>query len=370
MKNHLLDVAKLSGHVPGLTLAASVTMFSLLMINVAGKFLSWEQGRPSPVLVVAVLGLIVRNIIPLPQSTRPGLKYGITRLLRFGIILMGIRLSVFTVMEISLLAFSLVVVCLISALIITVLFARRIGISDRLGTLIAAGTSICGISAIVAVSPVINAREEETTYAVGTITIFGILATIIYPYLAELVLHLPVESAGFFIGTSIHDTSQVTAASLIYDQLWSLQTINGLTGADIAITTKLVRNTFLIVVIPLLGFWSARQRSATTDATRIHIMKHIPLFVFGYIIMGIIRTIGDQTCGPDHTTWISICQAVKTSAVWFITIAIASVGLSTDLRKISTLGYKPFLCGLVAALSVGLISCLMVILFGKYLTFG
>jgi len=344
-------------------------LLSVWITQAVGNFFPWKKNPLSPILVAVTLSLIIRTIVPVPQSFNAGITFGVKKLLRFGIVLMGIRLSIFSVLEISLLALGMVVLCIVSALVTTMFIARKIGVSERLGTLIAAGTSICGVSAIVATSPAINAKEEETAYAVGTITIFGILATIAYPYLTELVLHLPVTSAGFFLGTSVHDTSQVTATSLIYDQLWSLKTATGLTGADIAITTKLVRNTFMIVVIPFLGFWFGRKNAHRTSGTRIQIMKYVPLFVFGYIAMGIARTLGDHLCGTENVEWTSTWYAVKTLAMYIITVAITCVGLNTDIRKLSTLGYKPFVCGLVAALSVGIVSWLLVVQCGHYLTF-
>ena len=368
IKSSLLGTQKISALIPGVTLALVVMLLAVLLTQAVSSFLPWKNPL-SPILVAIILGLIIKNIVPLPQSFNAGIAFGVKKLLRFGIILMGIRLSIFSVLEISLLALGMVVLCIVSALVITMFIARKIGISERLGTLIAAGTSICGVSAIIATSPAINAKEEETSYAVGTITIFGILATIAYPYLTELVLHLPVTSAGFFLGTSVHDTSQVTATSLIYDQLWSLKTANGLTGADIAITTKLVRNTFMIVVIPFLGFWFGRKNAHKTSGTRIQIMKYVPLFVFGYIAMGIARTLGDHLCGTENVAWSSTWHAVKTLATYIITVAITCVGLNTDIRKLFTLGYKPFVCGLIAALSVGIVSWLLVTQFGHYLTF-
>jgi uncharacterized integral membrane protein (TIGR00698 family) len=261
----------------------------------------------------------------------------------------------------------MVVLCIATALAVTVLVSRWLGISDRLGTLIAAGTSICGVSAIIAASPAIGAKEEETAYAVGTITIFGILATIAYPYIVELVMHLPVTGAGFFLGTSIHDTSQVTAASLVYDQLWSLSTSTGITGADIAITTKLVRNTFMIVVIPFLCFMSGRKDACAAGGRRPNVMRYVPLFVFGYIAMGIVRTLGDHFFGANDLDWTTACITVKMAATFTIAVAITCVGLNTDIRKLSRLGYRPFICGLVAALSVGAVSWLLVTRLGRFL---
>ena len=368
MTRTLSGAGKIFGLLPGLALAVAVMLVSVLVTRAVGALLPWEKNPLSPMLVAIILGMIIRTTLPLPESVDAGTAFGIRKLLRFGIILMGIRLSIFSVMEIGLLALGMVVVCIITALVVTTFVAGRLGVSDRLGTLIAAGTSICGVSAIVAVGPTIGAKEEETAYAVGTITIFGILATIVYPYLVELVMHLPVTGAGFFLGTSIHDTSQVTAASLVYDQLWSLKTASGITGADIAITTKLVRNTFMIVVIPFLGFRAGRKNAGKAAGPGIRIMKYIPLFVLGYIAMGIVRTLGDHFFGADSATWVGAWHGVKSAATYTIAVAITCVGLNTDIRKLSKLGYRPFVCGLVAALSVGFVSWLLVTQLNRFLT--
>jgi len=345
---------KITALLPGLALALAVMLVAVLVTMAAGHFLPWGKNPLSPMLVAIILGMIIRTAVPLPESVDAGTAFGVKKLLRLGIILMGMALG-------------MVIICIVVALAVTIFVSRRLGVSDDLGTLIAAGTSICGVSAIVATGPAIGAKEEETAYAVGTITIFGILATIVYPYLVELVMHLPVTGAGFFLGTSIHDTSQVTAASLVYDQLWSLKTVDGITGADIAITTKLVRNTFMIVVIPFLGFWAGRRKVGRTAGPGIRIMRYVPLFVFGYIAMGIVRTLGDHFFGADSATWVSAWHGVKSAATYTIAVAITCVGLNTDIRKLSKLGCRPFVCGLVAALSVGFVSWLLVTRLGRYL---
>lgn len=354
--------------IPGVAFGVGVMALAILTTKAVGHLLPWKQMPSSPMLVAILFGLVIRSTVSLPRSLDVGIAFGVKKLLRFGIILMGIRLSIFSVAEIGALAVGMVLLCIVAALVVTMFVARKLGIDGKLGTLIAAGTSICGVSAIVAVSPVIDAREEETAYAVGTITIFGILATLAYPYLTELVMHLPVTSAGFFLGTSIHDTSQVTAASLVYDQLWSHKAAGGITGADIAITTKLVRNAFMIIVIPFLGFWFGRKNVQRTSGARFKILEYIPLFVFGYIAMGIVRTLGDHAFGSDSAAWSNVWHAVKTTATYTVALAITCVGLNTDIRRLSKLGYKPFVCGLVAALTVGFVSWLIVARLGNYLT--
>ena len=364
----ILGDATLSQIIPGLGLALGVVAVATIASSFLQYSLSLVQNPISPILLAIVLGIALRSSINLSKSFNPGIKFGMSSLLRFGIILMGIRLSILSVMKISVVAVGMVFVCIVAALGITMYLSKRIGISERLGILIAAGTSICGVSAIVATAPAIEADEEEISYAVATITIFGILATLIYPYLTEMVLGLSTAGAGFFIGTSVHDTSQVTAAALIYDQIWSRVTPGGLTGVDIAITTKLVRNTFMVLVIPLLGFLY-RKKTEMGSGTRIKHTKYVPLFVIGYLAMGGVHSLGDFIFGIDDESWLLAWGTVKSSATLVISVAIACVGLNTDIGKFRIHGYKPFVVGFAAALSVGLVSWLLIQLFNQHLIF-
>ncbi|NQT60770.1 MAG: putative sulfate exporter family transporter [Bacteroidetes bacterium] len=351
--------------LPGLLLSIGVMLISLFISEILGKILPFEKNPVSPMLVTIVIGLLIRNLIPLPEIMRPGIGFGIKRVLRLGIILMGIRLSLGSVLKIGVVAVGLVFVCIAGALLIVYGLSRLLKVNSRLGMLIAAGTSICGVSAIIATSPAIGATEEETAYAVGVITIFGLLATAFYPFLVELVLHFDVYQAGFFLGTSIHDTSQVTAASLIYNQLWERAAESGLTGADIAITTKLVRNTFMIAIIPLLGLIYKNKSGGVEQRKKTTL---IPLFVIGYLLMGGVRTLGDIVF-VESELWVTVHQTIKEAATYIIAVAVASVSLNTQLAKLKRLGFKPLLVGLIAALSLGLISFILVNLFHARILF-
>jgi uncharacterized integral membrane protein (TIGR00698 family) len=363
----IFGTEKLKDIVPGLFLAVMLTIIAYLLSNVSDMFIPGNKNPFSPVLCAMLLGLLAGNIIPLGERFSAGIKFGLKKVLRLGIILMGIRLSIFSVLKIGMTAVVLILVCIVSALLITMLLTKKANISKKLGILIAAGTSICGVSAIAAASPVIDADEEETSYAIGTITVFGLLATILYPYLTELVLGLDVIQAGFFIGTSIHDTSQVTGAALMYDQLWAHRSPGGLSGADIAITTKLVRNTFMVAVIPLFGYFFSHGKEKGGKAN-LSITSYVPVFVIGYVFFGVLRTAGDFVFG-DESLWFYIWNTIKNVATYLITAAITCVGLNTNIKKLTKLGYKPLVVGLVSAVSVGLVSFLIVVIFGNNIRF-
>jgi branched-chain amino acid transport system permease protein len=137
--------------------------------------------------------------------------------------------------------------------VLTTFFTRLLKLSDRLGTLMAVGTSICGASAIVATAPAIEAEDEEVAYAVANITVFGIAAMLLYPYLAHALFSGNVVMAGLFQGTAIHETAQVTGSALIYDQTFGVS--QKPSAADVAIVIKLVRNAFMAVVIPVMALF-------------------------------------------------------------------------------------------------------------------
>ena len=227
--------------------------------------------------------------------------------------------------------------------------------------LIAIGTSVCGATAIVATAPVINAKKTEVAYAIANITLFGVIAMLVYPYFAEWYFNENDLKAGLFLGTSIHETSQVAAAGLIYDQQFnSPETLN------VATVTKLIRNTFLVVMIPLFAFLYNRGE---VKNEKYSILNIFPYFVLGFIGMIIIRNLGDQLFlneNSNHLLWINFIEYLKILATTFLTMAMAAVGISINLSELKSMGYKPFIVGLIAAVTVGLISLIYIETISKF----
>jgi uncharacterized integral membrane protein (TIGR00698 family) len=232
-----------------------------------------------------------------------------------------------------------------------------------MAALIAVGTSICGASAIVATAPAINADKEEVTYAIANITLFGILAMFFYPFLANFIFSGNEYAIGLFLGTSIHETAQVAGAGLIYAEQFNSPEV-----LDIAAVTKLVRNTSMMIIIPLIAFIYHSNPKTTESVSNLSILSMFPLFILGFIAMGIFRTIGDITLQSSgysfgllgSNDWVNIINTVKQVAEISLAIAMASLGLSTNLKSISSLGIKPFYLGFVAATSVGIVSFLVI----------
>src|SRR5690625_2721900 len=244
----------------------------------------------------------------------------------------------------------------------------------RLATLIACGTGICGVTAIMATSPVIKAKEDEISYAVANITIFGLTGMILYPILAQLFFAGDPIKTGMFLGTAIHDTAQVTGAALIYNQIFDMKKV-----VDVATVTKLTRNLFIIVIIPLVSYLFYKSESASEDTeVKRDLPKwytFVPLFVIGFLLFAFLRTIGDLTLEHIGTAFGFLQQAtwenmytVSSSfgTTYLLGMAMAGVGLSTNFSMFKGIGIKPFYIGFIAAVSVGIVSFTLISIFGNY----
>jgi uncharacterized integral membrane protein (TIGR00698 family) len=348
--------------LPGLLVAVLLAWASIrLCVWVGCDLMGFSKTPISAVTTAILLGLILNNVLPLPQFLRPGFTFAVKKVLRLGIMMLGIRLSVFDALKLGLTGVPIVVGCILGALLLTSLLSRWLRLPERLGTLIAVGTSICGVSAIVATGPAIDAEDEEVAYAVSVITIFGILATFVYPYAAYAIFDGNPVTAGLFLGTAIHDTSQVTGAALIFSDVFSLPR-----GVDVATVTKLVRNVFMAVVIPFMALYYARRTGAVEGAQSKgpRVVKLLPLFVVGFLLFATLRSIGDAGIHAGgrafglwgDATWAGLHGWLKRWAVNLLVVALAGVGLNTSARILRGLGIKPFLAGLGAALGVGGIS--------------
>ena len=358
----------LGGVLPGVALAAILAFFGKLLADWIGfnvLHFDREKGSPiSPIMLAIFLGLLIRNTVGVPVAYEQGLRFCLKAVLRIGIVLLGLKLSLGVLGQIGLIGLPIIIVCIATALIAVTFINRALGLPKRLGTLIAVGTSICGVSAIVATAPVIDAEEDETSYAVACITIFGMLALFIYPFVAHALFPDP-QMAGLFLGTAIHDTSQVAGAGLMYKQQYSSD------GAlRTAMAVKLMRNVAMAALIPLMSILYHRSQGGSGGGVTAGRMKHkwrdlVPMFVIGFLAMACLRTIGDV--GGDRpfgflsrASWNAITHQVDLAAVWCLMLAMASVGLATGLTKLKNLGWKPFSVGFTAALLVGGVSAVLV----------
>ena len=344
---------------PGLALTGLLAWFSIWFSEWAGTHvLGLDKSPVSAVMVAIISGMLLGNLVMLPDALKPGLRLAMKTVLRLGIILLGVRLSLYDVFRLGALGVPVVMLSIAGTLLATTLFAGWMRLPARLGALIGVGTSICGVSAIVAAAPAIDAKDEEVTYAIAVITVFGLAAMALYPYLSYWALAGKAVQTGLFLGTAIHETAQVAGAGLVYADVFGTSEV-----LDTATVAKLVRNVFMAIVIPMTGLYYAR-RNACAAQGQMSMAGLFPVFVLGFLVAAAGRSYGDlgvATHGRafgvwDHATWVRLCGLVGEWAVNLMVVALAGVGLSTRFQTLRVLGVKPFVVGLAAALAAGLIS--------------
>ena len=360
--------------VPGVVLASVTVLVAAALAELINRGLGYD-GLVSFILVAIVLGMIIRNTVGLHEVFEPGVAFTLKKVLRLGIILLGIRLSLLDVLEIGGFGIPIVVGAVLTGLFVATVATRWLKLSDRLGTLIAIGTGICGATAIVATAPGIRAKDEEVAYAVANITVFGIAAMFLYPFLGDLIFGGDIVKVGLFLGTSIHETAQVAGAGLIYDQSFDITASPS--GADIAVVAKLVRNVLMVVAIPAITYLYARRQDAGESRARgTSLRQMFPVFILGFLVTAGLRSIGDASVDSGGQAfglfgaeaWGDLTRWIKTWAEYTLATAMAGVGLGTSITQLKGLGFKPFLVGIAAALAVGIASVGLVSLFGPLIS--
>jgi uncharacterized integral membrane protein (TIGR00698 family) len=343
--------------IPGFLLALFLAFAGENLAAVIAPALGLQKGAISGIMMAILLGILVNNLFKLPEALRPGIRFSVVRILRLGIVLLGIRLSIVEAGAIGLRSLPVIVGTVLAALAIVTYVSRRVGLTGKLGTLIAVGTSICGATAIDATAPTIGAHDDEVSYAVACITLFGVAAMLVYPFAAHQIFDADSFHAGMFLGTAVHETAQVAGAGLVYQQYF-----DDPKALDVATVTKLVRNLSMLIVIPLMAVIYHRRSVEGGEAPKWYTL--IPLFIVGFAAMSALRSAGDMGDRPfgilEPEQWKAIVGFVKQVATWCLAIAMAAVGLGTSIHGLRRIGLKPLGVGLFSALVVGLVSTLLI----------
>jgi uncharacterized integral membrane protein (TIGR00698 family) len=348
--------------LPGIVLAVALAWLADVAARWVGiGLLGYAKSPISGVSVAIVFGLLLCNTLGLPASFRAGLRLCATTLLRTAIVLLGLRLSLGVAAGIGWHALPVVAVCVVGALVFVPLIGKWAGVPPRLAALISVGTGICGVTAIVATAPAINAEEDEVSYAVACVAIFGLVAMLLHPWLAHLIFGSDARSAGIFLGTAIHDTSQVAGAALTFAGRFQAPE-----ALNVATITKLMRNLCLAGAIPFVAWRYLRTSATAATGRKTSWLTVFPLFVPAFLAMTLLRTIGDSSARPfgvlEPTQWRHALGLAEDFSTVAITIVMAAVGLQTDFSRFRRLGVQPLVVGFAAALAIGVVSVTLLFL--------
>lgn len=324
-----------------------------LIIALPAHFL----GKAFPVIggpVIAILlGMLLTNFIPDKAAFHAGITFTSKKVLQYAVILLGFGLNLNVVLETGKQSLPIILATITTSLVLAYLLHRALRIPSKIATLVGVGSSICGGSAIAATAPVIDADDEEVAQAISVIFFFNILAALLFPHLGQLLgfSRTSGEAFGIFAGTAVNDTSSVTAAASTWDSLFGL----GSQTLDKAVTVKLTRTLAIIPITLCLALY--RTKAAGQNATEkgsVSFRKIFPFFILYFIAASVITTIAVSMGVPN-----SFFTPLKDLSKFLIILAMAAVGLNTDLLKLIRTGGKPLFLGFCCWLGITAVSLLM-----------
>lgn len=322
---------------------------------------AWFLGQAFPIVGGPVFAIIAGMVITLFIKNKEPLKKGITytskKILQYAVILLGFGMNLSVVLETGVQSLPIILATISTSLIVAFLMHKLLHIPGKISTLIGVGSSICGGSAVAATAPVIDADDEEVAQAISVIFFFNVLAALLFPTLGAMLGFDTSggEAFGIFAGTAINDTSSVTAAASTWDSLYGL----GSQTLDKAVTVKLTRTLAIIPITLVLAF--IRTKNAKSEGKAVSLKKIFPFFILYFILASLITTIAVSLGVPG-----SVFSPIKTLSKFFIVLAMAAIGLNTDIVKLVKTGGKPLIMGFCCWVGITLVSLLMQSLLGLW----
>jgi uncharacterized integral membrane protein (TIGR00698 family) len=323
---------RLAAGWPGVLLAVGIAALVHLVL------------RSDPVIpeVVAalVLGVFIRNV-GLASWAIPGIRLIVRYGLRVAIIALGAGLDLKVIADRGIATLVLIVVLVSAAMSLGLVLGRATRLERRVAILLGVGTAICGASAILAVSPLIRAREQETAYAVTTIFVFNIVALLLLPLIGHE-LGVSQLRFGTWVGTAVNDTSVVVATGYVY----------GPTAGGVAALVKLTRTILLIPLSILIGLVYGESGDKSSVIKRG--LQNVPWFVLGFFLLAVVNTF--------H--FASAAMTLAQDGSLLLVVVLAAVGLGVDIEGILRMGLKPLVVGFILAVVMALVSFTLISAFG------
>lgn len=316
---------------------------------------SWWLGHLFPVIggpvFAIVLGMAVTLLVGSQAVFQPGVAFTSKKILQYAVILLGFGLNLSEIAKVGLLSLPIICSTITISLVIAFVLSKRLHMPNNISVLVGVGSSICGGSAIAATAPVIGADDEEIAQSISVIFLFNILAALFFPTLGGL-LGMSNEGFGLFAGTAVNDTSSVTAAAATWDTLHA----TGGTVLNYATIVKLTRTLAIIPITLALAFWRTWQvkRGGGLSNGSFELKKIFPFFILFFVLASIITTVA-TLCGVDAGFFAPLKELSK----FFIILAMAAIGLNTNLIKLVKTGGKPILMGACCWLGITGVSLLM-----------
>jgi uncharacterized integral membrane protein (TIGR00698 family) len=330
--------------VPGILLLAAVGYagkFLERFLNTYAKTHHWTFPNIEYVLWAILIGLVISNFLAVPKIFQPGIAtYEFW--LKVGIVLLGSRFVLADVLKLGGISLALVVVEISLSLLLMHALGRAFHLTPKLTSLLAVGSSICGVSAIIAAQGAIDADEEDSTFAIAAILALGALALFTFPLIGHS-LHLSDATFGLWAGLGVDNTAEATATGALYSDA----------AGKVAVLAKTARNAMIgFVVLGYAIYWAKRGQAGAVGNKAKFLWRKFPKFVLGFLAMSLL--VSFHTFTKDQVT------SLANLSRWAFLLTFAGVGLRTNFRQLSRQGLRPFVVGalgevLIAALTFGLV---------------
>jgi uncharacterized integral membrane protein (TIGR00698 family) len=294
------------------------------------------------VLWAIILGLLISNLFTLPTVFRPGIAtYELW--LKLGIVLVAAKFVLSDVLRIGGMSLVLVAIELVLSLTVMTILGKIFRLPPKLTSLLAIGSSICGVTAIMAAQPAIDSDEQDTTTAIAAILALGALALFTFPLIGHF-LHMGQQSYGIWAGLAVDNTAEATVTGAIYGDL----------AGRFAILAKTARSAFIgFVVLGYAVYWASQGQAARVERKALFLWQKFPKFILGFMALSVLASIGFFSAGQ--------LASLGNLSKWAFLPAFAGVGLRTQLRDLVTQGWRPILVGVLGEIFIALITLGMVL---------
>mgnify|MGYP001118607054 CR=1 FL=1 len=324
-----------------------------ILVCLAIAIPSWLLGKMFPVIGGAVIAIIAGMIVTMfwdnKGKAEPGIKWTSRVILQTAVVLLGFGMNLGVIFQTGKQSLPIIICTITTSLIIAWILQKALKVPANISILVGVGSSICGGSAIAAAAPVIG----EIAQSIAVIFFFNVLAAIFFPILGKAIGFDTVngESFGIFAGTAINDTSSVTAAASTWDSMWNLgsETLNK------AVTVKLTRT---LAIIPItLGLSLIQAKKSTKEGkqtTKFSLKRAFPMFILYFVIAAIITTVCVHM-GVDA----GVFQPIKELSKFMIIMAMAAIGLNSNVIQLIKTGGKPIIVGASCWCGITVVSLIM-----------
>jgi uncharacterized integral membrane protein (TIGR00698 family) len=331
--------------IPGVALLAVIGYVGKLLeknVNAYAKAHHWIFPNIEYVLWAILIGLVISNVFGLAAIFKPGVAtYEFW--LKAGIVLLGARFLLGDVWKLGGVSLLLVGVEILGAIAFMTFLGSLFGLRPKLTTLLAVGSAVCGVSAIIATKGAIDADDEDSSFAIAAILALGAIALFTFPVIGHA-LHLSDHAYGVWAGLAVDNTAEATAAGALYSDA----------AAKLAVLTKTTRNALIgFVVLAYAIYWASRGQAETIGNKAAFLWQKFPKFVLGFLLISALSTAG--FFNKDHNL------ALANLSRWAFLLTFAGVGLRTNFREMRKQGLRPIAVGFIGEIAIAAFTLVLVI---------